>query len=273
MIDLSSNSASISKQIPIDKMLDADTAKQYSVSKIVWKMSLKPGIRDVATYNDGHIRVEEIEVFEVEIQALSDEGRYLQLLKNIHSKVMYPCVVLLKYKNKYKIIAWKTIDSVASVNKELLKTPFVSSWIYEPPASEKTAKCSKAVEDILCNGTGDLKNLYDQICSAISFCQPEYIGSRAHLIRLIVDLGGAEDDPILSRIDYIKQHDILNPQEKYKKNRYSQSFKYSYEYEDIWYALMNDDRLKQAIINRRYEDMNELVFKIDMKYWENETTW
>lgn len=269
MIDLSNNAASIQKRIPPKKLFDENTIEKYMISDVVWVMSIKPGIRNVDKEIDGRLRLEEIEAFIVRIQQIPDTGGFRDLLSQIHSKIMYPCVVFFEYKNKYKISAWKTIDSTrSSGNKEILTTHYLSAWIYEPSVSENATRCANAVKDLLLNGEGSIKALYDQICNAIMLCVPQYIGSREHLLKILYDLSGNKNDPIAAQIDHTKRHSVKNPNARYKKKEYGTAFQYAYEYEDIWFALMNDNKFRKIIESRRYRSIEDLILHIDLKYRE-----
>ena len=119
------------------------------------------------------------------------------------------------------------------------------------------------------NGEGDILSIYDQICYAIVECSPQFIGSRTHLSKIIYDLCGKKDDPIIKTIDTTRVYipKPSNRYNKYKKKEYTQEFRYFYEYEDIWFALMNDERFKSIIQKRRFRDVEDMIYHIDER-WE-----
>lgn len=266
MIDLSGNPASIHKNIPKEKLFDMETIEQFKIKEVVWHMSIKPGIRDVKPYYYNRIRLEEIEVFSVRLQCMIESRGYRCLMKQIHSKVMYPSLVFFEYNDKYKLSAWKIVDSSRCTDKEILKSHFVSSWIYNLPSSDRTRQCINSIVDILFNGKGYINDLYDRICQTIYNCPSQYIGSRQHLLTILYDMSGIKSDPIAKRIECSKYSQVFNPHEKYKKRRYDNLFKYCYEYEDIWHVLINDDRFKRIIENRRYRSVEDMILQIDSKY-------
>ena len=268
MINLKENPASIEKLIPIEKIFDEETIKQFEITEATWLMTIKPGIRNVSCYIDGRIRMEEIEVISLKIETTSDKCSYQNLLSQLHEKIMYPCVVLILYHDKYKIAAWKFVDGGRKSNGVVLKAPYISAWIREPATSKKTELCTQMVSDLLLNGAGDLKTLYDQICNAILNCPPQYIGSHTHLSRLLYDLTGKESHPIKNKIDTIKRYEVKNSPFKYQKKEFGASYKYSFEYEDVWAAFMEDEQIRKIIEKRKYCDIEELVMRIDMKYEE-----
>lgn len=267
MIDLTGNPASIDKSVPLEKLFSKDDIDDFQIECVMWKMTIKPGVRPVTPYLEGRIRMEEIEVLLVRVNSLPDTPGYRYLLSRIHAKILYPCIVFFEHKSKYKISAWKFIDGV-NKNQNILKSSFVSAWIRDLPASDKTAQCAVSVQKILMNGKGNLKDLYEQLCHCISGCSPQYIGSRAHLIRILYALEGSQGKKLADRVDCTKKYEILNPNEKYRRKRYSSAFKYCYEYEDIWYALMIDEKAKKIIENRRYRDIEDLIYQIDSQYEE-----
>ena len=271
MIDLSNNKASLDLNIPKYKFFDEETIKKYSISDIKWLMSIKPSIRNVEKHINGKIRMEEIEVFCFSICQMPDFGIELNVLKQIHSKVSYPCVIIIQYKNKYKISAWNFIDGTIAANHNILQSYYITSWIHEPIYSKQILENITAIQDLLRNGEGDIKELYDTICHHILVCCPKYLGSYTHLQRIVYDLTGNSNHPVLNEIDSIKRHSASNPKARYEKKEYSTTmYQYFYEYEEIWHAFMRDEQIKNIIEKRRYSDADEMITKIDLKYFEAE---
>lgn len=265
MIDLSNNPASCKKQIPLEKLFSPETIEEFQVEHAEWLMSIKPAVRSVIPYIEGRTRMEEIEVLRVRCNTLPDTKGYRYLLKEIHEKISYPCVVFFEYQNKYKISAWKFLDS-NRVNHNILKSSYVSSWIREPPSSDMTEKCANDIRQVLLYGEGNIKELYTKICQLILNCAPRFIGSRAHIMRILYSLGGS--NALEKTIDHTKRYEIKNPHERYKEKVYGSSYRYAYEYEDVWFALMQDEKMRTVIKKRRYRDIEDLVYQIDTKYEE-----
>ena len=268
MKDFGNNPASINKKIPVERLFDTSTIEQCQITEVTWVMSIKPGIRNVEAYKQERVRMEEIEVLIVLIQELLEEACYRELLSQIHEKIQYPCVVYLVFKNKYNIATRYFIDPVRKTSGVVLRGAFISAWIRDPECSEKTKGCSDKVYDILMNGEGSIKDLYFQISSTISECTPNYIGSREHLRTIIYDITGRKPHPIEKDIDSAKRYILRNGKSKYEKKRKTNQYTYSYEYEDIWYAFMNDEQIKQVINKRHYRDIEDLIYSIDTRYSE-----
>ena len=269
MIDLSNNIASIHKTVPMEKLFDPSLIESYQMTDVIWVMSIKPGIRNVTAYVEGQIRMEEIEVFDIQVNALPEAESYIGLLTQLYKKIAYPCVVFFEYKDKYRIACWSFKDSVYSTNNNILLTPYISSWIYDPPSSEKTRVCVEQVAAYLLNGEGSIRDLYQNICLEVSKCAPKHITSKEHLIRLVYDLTGDKKHPIINEIESRKRHGEKYRSSRYQKKQYTKPFTHVYEYEDIWHAFMCDEKIKKTIENRRYSDIEELVMRIDMKYGQS----
>lgn len=269
MIDYSKNAAYYGKSVPLTKVFDSESIELFDIAELIWLMSIKPAVRNVKSYVKDRVRLEEIEVLSLHINSMPDTEGYYRLLKQIHSQIRYPCVVFLEYKNKYKVVAWSFVDSVSSVDHNILRSKYETSWIYDPPCSERTKKCVTQLAAILLDGEGCIKELYEQVCRIIGNCYPQYIGSRQHLSRLAYDLSGKKNHPVLNSVDCYKKYEVKNPNAKFEKKEYGSSYKYVYEYEDIWYSFLQDEQLKRVIENRRYRDMEDLVFSIDLKYEES----
>lgn len=269
MIDFSKNAAYYGKSVPLAKVFDSESIEHFGVDRCIWLLSIKPAVRNVESYVKDRVRLEEIEVLSLHINSKPDTEGYYRLLKQIHSQIRYPCVVFLEYKNKYKVVAWSFVDSVSSSDHNILRSKYETSWIYDPPSSEKTQKCVSELSTLLLDGEGCIKELYEQICRTIGNCYPQYIGSRQHLVRIVYDLCGKKNHPVLHGIDCDKRYEVKNSRARFEKKVYGSSYKYVYEHEDVWHALMQDEQLKRIIENRRYRDMEDMVFSIDSKYEES----
>lgn len=269
MIDLSCSPAFVNKKIPINKMFTDEIIERYGVKSITWVMSIKPQILNVTPLLNEKYRIEEIEVFQVSITKLIDEGTYTELYKHIFAKVLYPCVLIIVYKNKYKFVACKFEAGKNDYNKNVLKSFYISSWIYDDLLTEKAAKCKDAISRMLLTREGSLQEIYLEICNTILQFQQRYIGSRNHIQRIVYSLAGNSGIPIIATIPSVKRYEAKAKKNKYQKTEYMSQFKYYYEYEDIWHTFMQDDRLNLIIKKRRYSDIEDLIFSIDSRYDDN----
>lgn len=273
MIDLTNNSASINKTVPLDKLFDDETIDLYGISAVSWLMTIKPGIRNVQKHVEGRKRYEEIEVLSIELQELPESGFHLRLLKQVHSKISYPCVLFFQYKDKYKISAWNFEDSVSGASRNILRGGYISSWIKEPIYSKKLNNSIEGIQNLLLQGEGDIEELYNQICQYIVACSPQYVGSRTHLQRIVYAMTGEKNDPVIKTIDSTKRYTVKNSPGRYQRREYYDSYKYVYEYEEIWHGLMSDERIKSIIEKRRYSDVEDMIMRIDMQYEEQREKW
>ena len=273
MIKLPDNPATINKTLLPKTLFDADTISSFGISEVNWIMSIKPDTRNVRSYISGRKRLEEIEVFRLKIERFPDKENCFNLFRQLHGKIMYPCVVFLDYRDKYKISTWNFVDTVSGNNGVVLRSPYVSAWIRDPATSANTKRCVDKVVDILLNGEGSIKKLYEQICNAVLNCEPRYLGSRTHLSKILYDLTGQKNHPIIAEIDSRKRYVVKDKNSRFQKNEYGSQYKYSYDYEDIWCVFMEDDGIRRVIENRRYRDMEDLVMEIDMKYEEHPDRW
>ena len=268
-MDFSGNPAFVNKTIPAERIFDSETQYKHILSDVTWLMSIKPGIRDVSKHIDGRIVMEEINVFSVDIGSLPVTGIYLSVIRQIYSSIPYPLVVFFHFGEKYKITAWKFFDSIRKQNHNILTCPYVSSWIREPPVSEKTKKCVSTIKSILLNGTGDLLELYSQICQAILNAQPQTVGSKKQMSDILAYMVGKSNiNSILKTLDSKVYYNVKNPGASIYKREYDSSYKYAYEYEDIWAALLQNEKTKRFIENGRYRDPEDLIQHIDMKLEE-----
>ena len=267
MVDFSENPAFYNRIIPKEKLLETDSDAFFQVEDVTWIMSIKPGIRNVTSYVNTRqrMRMEEIEVLRItgELYASKD---FLAVARSISKKILYPCVLIFGEENRYKFVTWSFLDSVKQPDKSIATSFYESTWIREPFCSERTKRCAETVFHILLHGEGSIRDLFQEICSSILACSPKFLGSRAHLQRILYALIGKKSSPVMNRIEGTLHHYILNPHQRYQKNVYSDNYRYFYEYEDVWHAFMNDEQLRGIIEKRRFRDMEDLVYCVDAQY-------
>ena len=267
MVDFTKNPAFYNRIIPKEKLVDLGTMAYDQIWDITWIMSIKPGIRNVTSYVNTRqrMRLEEIEVLWI-TGVMYESKDFLAVARSISKKILYPCVLIFGEENRYKFVTWSFLDSVKQPDKTISTSFYESTWIREPFDSDRTKRCAETVFHILLNGEGSIRELFQEICNSILACSPKYLGSRAHLQKIIYALTGKKSIPHLNSIERTLHHYVLNPKARYQKNIYSDNYRLFYEYEDVWHAFMNDEQLKNIIEKRRFRDMEDLVYCVDAQY-------
>lgn len=267
MVEFTENPAFYNRKIPKEKLVEMGTMAYDQIWDITWIMSIKPGIRNVTSYVSARqrMRMEEIEVLRItgEMYASKD---FLAVARSISKKILYPCVLIFGEENQYKFVTWSFLDSVKQPDKTISTSFYESTWIREPFYSERTKRCAETVFHTLLHGEGSIRNLFQEICSSILACSPKYLGSRAHLQRILYALIGKKSSPVINNIERTLHHYILNPHQRYQKNVYSIDYRYFYEYENVWHAFMSDEQMREIIEKRRFRDMEDLVYCVDAQY-------
>lgn len=251
--------------IPIEKIFDDNVDLFNEVISIQWYGCVKPKVAEVTATTTERTRYEEIHLFEIVIQS----RRYLyEIAKVFSSKIKYPCVVEYKIADAtvIGICAFNAgkIDYSENVNKRIRFTHFLRPECLSSLARKQVAAINEA---LITNG--DIADIYAVISNVVSNYS---LGgtTRAHVDRLIVDMLGKATT---KQKEEIRQYCIPFEYhaEKYKNSKYKgikqSNYTLIHDYEEIWYCFMQNPKTRNVIANRRYRDIEDLIYSIDSKSW------
>lgn len=87
------------KPIPLKSLFKKDNNINM-VKSVLWYASIKPQLLNVKPVRTDSIRYEEIQVIYVEITKI--KGMY-SIAQEIFYNIKYPCLIIMKYMNKYTL--------------------------------------------------------------------------------------------------------------------------------------------------------------------------
>lgn len=247
---------------------DDDVALSSAVSDIHWVASIKPQLIDVQPVASKSERFEEIQVLTLKVESAD---RLYDICRPILKAIKYPCLLLMKYKTKYAACASTFAAGKANYSNNAINAVFFSHWIYPDALSTGAIRFLGVLNEALKMRT-DIKSIHKAIRDAVqSFAL--HGTSRAHVQRLIKDLsGGAKIGGFDLVMQYCTPYEYHQPKTNSAKSRYDRDDRYAnytliHDYEDVWYCFMRNDYLRSVIENRRYRDIEDLVYSIDSKGW------
>lgn len=244
-----------------------------SVKSIIWYASLKPGFINAKPVRTSDIAYEEIQVFQIEIT----NSEHLFFIANVlYRKVQYPCILIMKLGKKYCVGACPFTVGKKDSDKNILRNRVFSHWIFPDLLSTGASKFFSAINQSI-ETDDDLQSIYTRIYHAVQMFLLRGT-TKVHVDKLLCDLVGVNNcsDSIRKEIlQYCTPYKKHMPTDdsvatKFDGSKRTANYFYSYDYEDIWYCLMQYAPTKKIIENRRYRDIEDLIYCIDSKYLDSE---
>ena len=258
--------------IPLEKVFPESPPK--NVQSILWYASLKPDfIKALAVKNEVN-RYEEIQVISV---VLTDMDSIYDITRRICKGIKYPCLLIFNYRDKYMCGVCHFNAGKISYSENILKNIRLSHWIHPDLLSVGAKKMIDTINRSL-EAKSNLLEIYTDIVHAVENFALSGT-TKAHVDMLLKDMLGnvsaKKRDEIMKYCTPYQKHFAtdISIAAKYDKNRRTANYVYSYDYEDIWYCLMQYEPTRKAIVARRYRDIEELVFTIDTKLEEYANRW
>lgn len=259
----------VDKELPKNKIYKETDSFIDDINKITIIATLKPGLIPVEIYIDDKVRCEEIIILSVELNEIQN---IYKVLKPIYKKIKYYCLIIVEYYDKYKFSVCNFSGGKIDFEQNILNNIILSSWIHTNCLSMKAKDTIDLINNSI-NTEKDLLKMYQSIHKAVYSFEPHNI-SRSKAKLLIEDMIGEitdkQRDEILKYCSPYEWHPTLTIK-KNKQTRKAQNFIWLHDCEDIWYCFMQNERIKNIIINRRYRDIDELIFRVESRYWEDET--
>ena len=258
--------------IPLEKVVSGSLTED--IQSILWYASLKPELIKVSAVKDDSKRYEEIQIIKV---ALNSADTIYDIAHRIYKSIKYPCVLIFNYNNKYMCGACQFTAGKIDYSKNILGSIRFSHWLYPESLSLGAQKMIDAI-NLSLNLKSDLFDIYIGITNSIENFALSGI-TKAHVDRLLKDMLGSvsakKRDEIMKYCTPYQKHFVTDSSiaAKYDKSRRTSNYVYSYDHEDIWYCLMQYEPTRKVIINRRYRDIEDLIYTIDTKLEEYTNWW
>lgn len=254
--------------VPLSKFMSPDSDIGQSVESIQWCASVKPEFTGITAVNSDIIRYDELQIFLIN---LVNTDFLFEVARKIYKKVKYPCLLILKYQDKFLVSTCQFDAGKVDRDNNLLHAVNFSHWIHADLLSPGASRMICEINESL-NEKSDLYHIYLKMTYAI---QNFRLGgtTKAHVDRLLYDIRGrtsaTKRDAIMKYCTPYKKHAPLDASRatKYDKAKRTADYTYSYDYEDIWYCLMCCKETQEVIKKRKYRDIEDLVYSIDSKNW------
>ncbi len=260
-----SESCRLNSSIPSDKF-GYEEKDHISITLLG---TIKPGLANVTYEETDTKHLGEIMILQVEVHDHPQE--IFHLIQPIFKFIMYQCLVLLKYKEKFKLVTCKIRPGKRDSDLNVLNNFAVSSWIH-PDIMSLDAK--KMIDDIrtAINTESDLFTIYSMMHLAISNF-PQRGTSLAHTKRIIMGVmgriypTGIEFKEILQYCTPFEYHKPIEKARKYQKAHRETNHILLHDYEDIWYCLNRYEKTRKIIDAQQYHNMRELLYYIEEERW------
>lgn len=234
------------------------------VNCVLWLGNLKPAVTLVEPTITPKQRYEELQFFQVKLH--SREKLY-EVGKCIYSRVKYPCVIEFVINDVVTIGICKFNAGALDFTENVKKRIFFSHFLRKDLLSDKAQKMVDDINNAI-STQKDLGNMYDAICDAISNYRLSGT-TMAHVERLITDMLGkttaTQKQLIYQYCEPYKYHAVTSG------NRFSgrraSNYMLIHDYEELWYCFMMFPATRKVIENRRYRDIEDLIYSIDSKGW------
>lgn len=248
--------AKVDFEIPKSK-IDFSENVVDDILDVKWIGTIKPCIMGVEPVVAEDKRFEEIQIMSVNITTV--ENIY-EIGKCIFKSVKYPVILKVCYEEKYLIGVCIFKPGKIDSNENVLSKIQYSHWIHEDLMSKNASKLLDVISETL-KEESNLYDIYKTIEQAIVAFKISGT-NKAHINRLLNHMLGAkyDFDEIMKYATPVK---IYGKVGSHYSSKRTTSFTYCYDYEELWYCFMKNERTARVITNRRYRDIEDLIFSIN----------
>lgn len=251
--------------IPKDKIFNfTQNDIDKEVESIILHACIKPSLANVFISRDENRVFEEIHLYIVTVRT---PNNLYGIAKELYRAVKYPCITIFKYKSKCTIGLCPFNIGKIDNDKNILGKMIFSHWIYPDQLSSKASDVIKDINSIFENQQ-DLQQIYMCIYNRILTFR---IGglAKSQVSVLLYDMTGKKSmSHLLDNCTPYQKYYLTENSKRalYDKNYRSNSYKFVYDTEDLWYSFQNRDETKAVIEGRNYKNIDELIFSIKRKY-------
>ncbi|MBR0425410.1 MAG: DUF4391 domain-containing protein [Clostridia bacterium] len=257
---------SFSKEIPLEKIY-TDGSKSFPASKIVWEGTIKPALTSMEKTVTESLRYEEIQVFHVDV---SQRDCIYDAAKGLFHAVKYPCVVEIQAGDATVIGADTFQESAMKYGQNAHVRIAFSHWLRADCLSKPASTMINTINDALNCAQGTIGDAVEKTVNAISLYALGGITS-SHINKLIeqmlVSKNRAQARKIIDEICVPYYYaPWYNLYEKYQRRSSYHKIRV-YDIEEVWYCFMKYEPMKQSIQNRRYEDMDDMIQRLEERIY------
>ena len=251
----------INKAIPATRFPEIADAADC----ILWKGNIKSSVTSVKSTITEKLRYEELQFFQVRLHS---RNKLYDVGKRIYSNIKYPCVIEFLIGDAVIIGVCQFNAGALDFSENVNKRMFFSHILHENFLSDKAKTMIDEINNaIVTNRT--IGEMYNAICNSVSNYRLSGT-TKAHVERLITDMLGtisaAQKQLICKYCEPYKYHSVSSGGNRYTGKK-STSYTLIHDYEELWYCFMMYPATREVIENRKYRDIEDLIYSIDSKGW------
>ena len=248
------------RTIPLEKIYSDCKGIENQVKEIRWYASYAPKSNIPALQSGSEKRHDEIQFISVE---LLDPNDLYAVCVPIFKQIKYQVLICLKYQGKFVFSACRFQPGDKDWTKNVLGTVLFSHWIYPDMMSDCAKKFIEELKAAI-TPSENIENTYKKICEVILDFWIGGITGKA-VSKILYDM--ISQKTMSHLLDNCTPYKVYQPKSntkyaKYQKRDEMQQYSYRYDLEDLWYALMKNERTRRVIEGRGYKDVNEMVSSI-----------
>ena len=253
------------KPIKPEKLMPDMNGQQMSVASIEWLGKISPLTANVSPYSDERYTFEEIQILHI---CLTEPNDLYRVAREIFRSIRYPVLLLMQYEEKCLLSSCIFEVGKRNSDQNILRQPALSHWIHADYMSEEAKIFLSHINQQL-NMDGSLRDMYLNIHHEIQMFPLGGIKSRQYLTNIVKWIVGSCSLEFLENnfkeCTPYKRYVLTSGRvsEKYEKDKSGKNYSYSYDAEDVWYCLMTEETTRNRIINRRYSNLEEIVYRME----------
>lgn len=255
--------------ISVDKF-NADNKDVFynSVTDIKWAANINPQILGIDNTGNDLDVFKEMQVLCVSI---NNSHAVYPVARVILQSIKYPCILLIRYQDKFAICSGRITPYKRDFEKNSLKKIYISHWIHTDLVSAKADECIQKINCAFCIRS----SIHDMYCRVRDAIESFELGglSKSCSYEIIESLIGSCNDKEKQEIlQYCTPYQYHSPSDdsigaKYDMSKRSAQYTWIHDEEDLWYCFMRNNKTRSVIKGRRYESMEELLFRLGYDRW------
>lgn len=235
--------------------------------EIVCKYKLFSAYFNMENLSDEDQMYNEIIILEATI---NNEMASYDIMNILGRYILYPIIVILKCKNKFKIEVAKTSCNQKDFNLNKQKGLVSSSWYEKDFLIGKIINIIDSIKNININELNNLKEMYQKIYDIILVNQASYT-TIPKFIKLLKNTIGVENEKTIRNEildECFKIVEKYNPVQKYNRDK---TIKYNYEgmkgttflidTEELWAFINKREFYKKRLEGRKIDSYLELTYR------------
>lgn len=245
-----------------EKKLDVHDLK--TIKTVEMLASIRPEIVSAAAFKDNNRIYDEIQIIQVEF---SDHSYMLTAINTLMRLIPYPMIVLIKEQSKYSVCLSKPTINKSDYEKNRISGFFRTKWFFPDNPTGLTNEILLALNLMQYSYTS-LFELYTQLYNRLLIYRSDGMTQTEFSKMITHFIGRCQSGEKKQLLDSctpfpVQQHCDMNAYVKYSKkalNKYN--YIYKYDFEDVWHAVLQNQRSKEFLTIKNLNTASEMI-----QYW------